>query len=600
MGRNIRIHDADKEETELTISVGRSKSRVKNDSGLHYKTSAGSLFLREMSRLIGRISGHHTGKHLFVRNARNASQRVTIKSRVVRHVSPRKGLKSLQEHCSYFTRKGVEGPDEKAPEIYRASGNLDGQSLDRWLQEASTDRHHFRFIISPENSRNLDLPAYTRELVVQMENDLGTRLDYIAVNHFNTDTPHAHLIIRGVTDTGKDLVISRDYISNGVRNRAREIANDHLGLRTELEIRNGITKEVQRQAFTQLDRELKSISSKDTDRIVDLRVFKGRSNTFASFKQSVRMQRMKYLESLSLTNEIRPGVWRLKDDFDHTLRDLGMRNDIIKTMHRSLASGNNQEKRIYDPNSGSRERITGQVVERGIADELDNRQYLIVSATDNRLYYVPLSNGSELPGREAKAGAIVSISAAGADHHFRVADKSILEIAAQNGGVYSVKQHRHQVNKYRLPEGVTVDAYLENFLKRMKALERQKLIERVGEDSWKIPPDLKERLLDYGVKRVKVTLESADDLSRQIGSLLPTWIDRELAAGRMPYGDDSGSMFNRELNSAKKKRIETLLQMGVACRTAGGITMRRDFLETLKMRQHKALKRGQADRGIER
>lgn len=601
MPRNIKIHDKSEEDLDLDISVGKSKNRIKSDAGLHYKTSASSLFLRDMARLINKISRRHTGNHLFVRNAQTASQRVIIKSRIVRHVSAQNGLKSLQDHCSYFTRKGVEGPDQKPPEIYNGPGTLDDRSLNDWLLKASADRHHFRFIVSPENSQQLDLTAYIRELVEQMENDLGTRLEYIAVNHFNTDTPHSHIIIRGVSDDGKDLVISRDYMSNGMRNRAREIANDHLGLRTELEIKNGITSEVERQAFTQLDRELKNISAKDPDRVINLRASSGREKGFAEFKRAVRIQRLKFLESMKLATEIKPGIWKLKDDFEQTLRELGMKNDIIKSMNKGLAAGNNQEKHIFDPTDSDRKSITGLVVERGIADELDDKKYLIVSATDNRLYYVPLSKESESHGMEAKPGAIVSISGAGTDHHFRVADKVIIDVAAANGGIYSAKQHRRQVNKYRLPEGVTVEKYLENYLKRLKALERRKLVERVGEESWRIPADLKKRLQDHGEKKVKVRLESADDLAKQIGSLSPTWLDREIAAGRLPCCEFEGSNFNRKLNRAKEQRIEALVQMGIAARTSGGISLRRDFLETMrKQRQRNDLKRVPADRDIER
>lgn len=601
MPRNIKIHDKSEDDLDLDISVGKSKNRIKSNAGLHYKSSASSLFLREMARLVTHITRRQTGNHLFVRNAQTASQRVIVKSRIVRHVSVKNGLKSLQDHCSYFTRKGVEGPDHKPPEIYNESGTLDDRSLNDWLLKASEDRHHFRFIVSPENSRQLDLTAYIRELVEQMEKDLGTHLEYVAVNHFNTDTPHSHIIIRGVSEDGKDLIISRDYISNGMRNRAREIANDHLGLRTELEIKNGITSEVERQAFTQLDRDLKNLSAKDPDRVIDLRVSSGREKGFVEFKRAVRIQRLKFLESMQLATEIKPGFWKLKDDFEQTLRELGMKYDIIKTMNKGLAAGNNQEKHIFDPADSNRESITGQVVERGIADELNDKKYLIVSATDNRLYYVPLSMESELPGLEAKPGAIVSISGTGADHHFRVADKAIIDIASANGGIYNAKQHRRHVNKYRLPEGVTVERYLENYLKRLKALERRKLVERVGDESWRIPSDLKKRLQDHGEKRVRVRLESADDLAKQISSLSPTWLDGELVAGRPPCGDVSGSSFNRELNQAKRERIETLLQMGIASRTDRGITLRGDFLENMnKMKLQKGLKTGRAGKGIER
>jgi type IV secretory pathway VirD2 relaxase len=70
-----------------------------------------------------------------------------------------------------------------------------------------------------------DLKAFTRDVAKQMETDLGTRLDWVAVDHWNTDSPHVHLLVRGVGDEGADLVISRDYISRGLRSRAEELVS---------------------------------------------------------------------------------------------------------------------------------------------------------------------------------------------------------------------------------------------------------------------------------------------------------------------------------------------------------------------------------------
>ena len=63
----------------------------------------------------------------------------------------------------------------------------------------------------------------------QMERDLGTRLDWVAVDHWNTDNPHVHILVRGVADDGADLVISRDYISRGLRPRAEDLVTLELG-----------------------------------------------------------------------------------------------------------------------------------------------------------------------------------------------------------------------------------------------------------------------------------------------------------------------------------------------------------------------------------
>jgi len=92
----------------------------------------------------------------------------------------------------------------------------DDADLAGFEERGREDRHQFRFILSPEDAEQLDdLRTYTRHLMARMEADLGTRLDWVAVDHWNTDNPHTHVVLRGKDDTSKDLIISRDYIAEG-------------------------------------------------------------------------------------------------------------------------------------------------------------------------------------------------------------------------------------------------------------------------------------------------------------------------------------------------------------------------------------------------
>src|SRR5881396_2580159 len=79
----------------------------------------------------------------------------------------------------------------------------------------------------------LDLRLHARALVRQMEHDLGTRLEWVAIDHHNTDNPHVHLLIRGRDDHGRPLTIDPGYIQRGIRDRSEELATRVLGLRTD-------------------------------------------------------------------------------------------------------------------------------------------------------------------------------------------------------------------------------------------------------------------------------------------------------------------------------------------------------------------------------
>ncbi len=131
------------------------------------------------------------------------------------------------------------------------------------------DRHHFRFIVSPEDAPEMaDLKGFARELVGQMEKDLGTKLDWVAVDHWNTQHPHVHIIVRGVADDGQDLVISRDYIKEGMRARAQDLVTQELGPRSDLDIRRALERQVDAERWTQLDRQL--VRDADRHGVIDI------------------------------------------------------------------------------------------------------------------------------------------------------------------------------------------------------------------------------------------------------------------------------------------------------------------------------------------
>ena len=151
---------------------------------------------------------------------RSTSRRVVMKARVVRHHGARFRSAPLSKHITYLRRDGVTRDGAEARMFDASSDTADERAF---AERCRDDRHHFRFIISPEDAAELgDLRTFTRELMSDVTRDLGTKLDWFAVDHWNTDSPHIHVLIRGRTEDGQDLVISRDYISRGFRDRAAE------------------------------------------------------------------------------------------------------------------------------------------------------------------------------------------------------------------------------------------------------------------------------------------------------------------------------------------------------------------------------------------
>src|SRR3546814_334152 len=146
----------------------------------------------------------------------------------------RAGARSTEKHLRYIERDGITR-DGARGQLY--GPNIDQADAGAFEQRSRDDRHQFRFILSADDALELaDLKAFTRAQMQQVERDLGTRLDWVAVDHWDTDNPHTHIVLRGKDDRGADLVIARDYIGRGMRARASELATRWLGPRTKREI----------------------------------------------------------------------------------------------------------------------------------------------------------------------------------------------------------------------------------------------------------------------------------------------------------------------------------------------------------------------------
>lgn len=172
-------------------------------------------------------------------------RRVIVKTHVSR--APRGGGGgALKAHLGYIQRDGVER-DGSGGELYTREG-LEPKA-EEFLERCDGDRHQFRIIVSAEDGARLgDLKETTRALMAQMESDLGTRLDWLAVDHHNTGHPHTHIVIRGKDEDGRDLVIAPDYIRQGLASRAQDIVTERLGLRRDLEIAQALQREVDRKS----------------------------------------------------------------------------------------------------------------------------------------------------------------------------------------------------------------------------------------------------------------------------------------------------------------------------------------------------------------
>jgi type IV secretory pathway VirD2 relaxase len=338
-------------------------------------------------------------------STRPRGRRVVVMTRIVRHQGTKFRSAPLARHVAYLKREGTTRDGVEARMFAAESDDADPKAF---ADRCSEDRHHFRFIVSPEDATELaDIRSFTRELMVSVQKDLGTKLDWIAVDHWNTDNPHVHVLVRGRADDGADLVISRDYIKQGFRDRAAEQVTLELGPRSEQDIRLALSREVEADRWTSLDRSLRDISDEGGG-LLDLRP--------AGAGEDVDLRRLLIgraakLERLGLAEPVASARWALKPGLESTLRELGVRGDIIKTMHRALAgSGRDPDVSTFALHGNeTTEPIRGRLVQRGLNDELRGTAYAIVDGTDGRTHHLRF-NDLEVTG-DAPVGAIVEVRA---------------------------------------------------------------------------------------------------------------------------------------------------------------------------------------------
>lgn len=509
---------------------------------------------------VGRVLGSSD------RYAGSRARRVIVKARFVKLAG--KGAKAAVAHLRYLQRDGTTREGDRGTLYGPTSDVADGREF---LERGAGDRHQFRFIVAPEDGAQYeDLKPLVRRWMRQVEQDLGTKLDWVAVDHYNTGHPHSHVLVRGTDDRGKDLIIAREYISRGLAARAVELVNLDLGPRTDREIFEAQQREITQERFTNIDRKL--LAAREADGLVS-------SWHSDSVEQSLRAGRLGTLARMELATEEGRGRFRLADDFEETLRAMARRGDIIAAMHEQLTRRAPevppQDYAIYDPTEGKP--LVGRVIATGLSDEHHDRHYMIVAAIDGRSHYVELGERSisEILDHPeiVKVNPVVPA--------VRQADRVVAEVAAANGGTYSIDNHlRHDAS--------ATQRFAEAHVRRLEAMRRGRGdVERLPDGSWKIAPDHVDRVLAFersaaSARPVEVQTLSElplEQLARHDGV---TWLDEQnLAKDPETLERDFGA----QVRQALALRQRWLVEQDLAWCDGDAIHFRAGMIDELRRRE---------------
>lgn len=530
---------------EARVRGGRGPGAVRGRKGKCSRIGRGQAAADRLKRSVER------------RGPSERLRRVVVKARIVRL---RSGSRKTDAHLRYLQREGTTRDGGRGTLYSPDTDHADGKDF---LDRGREDRHQFRFIVAPEDGDRIeDLRAFTRDVMQQMQEDLGTRLDWVAIDHFNTGHPHSHVMIRGREDSGKDLIIAQDYITDGLRIRAQERVTLELGPETDLELRQKLEAEMTTERFTRLDRVL--IEEVPT-RLLDLRPDAGQLR--ANLDKTFFIGRLQTLERYGLATEVEPGIWSFAERLEPTLRELGERGDIIKAINRTLSErGEERALGSYVLHGGAPEQpVIGRVIGKRLDDELGERIGLVIDGTDGHVHHVALDANAEPPAQ----GSIVQIGRVATGP--RPSDRNIAELARDSGS-YRPGAHRilAESGAVRIPGG-DYDAYVRSHVRRLEALRRAGIVARIDADQWRIPDDFEQRAAGYDLRRGAhsgIRVLATLDLEQQINSDGATWLDRELASRqRTPLGSAG---FGAEVRQAMERRKDVLVQQGHAWRTREG------------------------------
>lgn len=268
-------------------------------------------------------------------------------------------------------------------------------TLDAW--QKSGDERMFKLIISPEFGDRMNLQKHVTDLVQQMEKDLGTKLEWVAVEHHNTDHPHAHVAIRGVDDRGRVLDVSPEYIAQGSRIRAQELATRELGYRSDRDVAEALERQVSQQRFTDIDRTLLKAGNEQGAPNVDagiLRTAQANKNREVDFsgtppadqakraQRLAQIERLAFLEQHGLTKRVGEMKWWVNPELATRKPDA---EKIIRFEGKPPANERARESRLVQI------RRLAQLTEMGLAEKVGNLSWRLKPTLESALRQMQVS-----------------------------------------------------------------------------------------------------------------------------------------------------------------------------------------------------------------
>jgi hypothetical protein len=228
--------------------------------------------------------------------------------------------------------------------------------------------------------------------MTRVEQDVGIPLEWVAVNHFNTEHPHVHIALRGAGPERQSVHLNRDYVKCGIRQIAEDLCTRQLGHRTDLDAAEAERREVRQQRFTSLDRIISRNAQPSSDdsssqlTVTAALPHPGEGAAVRSRRQHL-VARLTVLEHMGLAQQTRPCTWTVRSDFEAVLRAMQLAGDRQKVLaaHGALVSDERLPIEVLDFSKTNS--VEGRVLVHG-EDEQTGRSYLMLEGVDARVHFI--------------------------------------------------------------------------------------------------------------------------------------------------------------------------------------------------------------------
>lgn len=323
--------------------------------------------------------------NVYYGNYRRGSSYVNYQNSVVK-VSYMKNAYDNQwkSHGRYLQREGAQVEGKIGLGFDKEHEEVDlGVLIGGWQEEG--DIRVFKIIISPEQAERMDLRAHTRLVMEKIEQDYGTRLQWAAIDHYNTDNPHVHVVLRGHDHNGKEIRFNKEYIRNGIRRRSKEVATRQLGTRLVKDILKRREMAIRKNYITELDRDIDRLKDKDNKITFMNRLPK---SNYELQKRLHIIGRLQYLETLGFAEKTGIITWQVSNDMLKELKAIQISGDIIKRKARHISSITEPTLPVARTFLTAGQSLAGRVVGSGLHDENYDKRYMLIEGVDGKVHYI--------------------------------------------------------------------------------------------------------------------------------------------------------------------------------------------------------------------